>query len=50
MAKGAVAKKYLVYSNEKELLMIQRSLVVQGGNNVATRKFIIFDMNFDKCE
>ncbi|KAK9945432.1 hypothetical protein M0R45_010949 [Rubus argutus] len=44
-----VDKKYLVYSNERELLMLIRCMVYTGGKR-ATVRFLVYELNFDECE
>ncbi|KAK9945429.1 hypothetical protein M0R45_010946 [Rubus argutus] len=44
-----VDKRYLVYSNEKELLMLIRCMAYTGGKR-ATKRFLVYEFNFDKCE
>ncbi|KAK9928460.1 hypothetical protein M0R45_025594 [Rubus argutus] len=46
---GMVDKKYLVYSNEKELLMVIRYMAYDGGKR-STVGFLVYELNFDKCD
>ncbi|KAK9945387.1 hypothetical protein M0R45_010907 [Rubus argutus] len=42
-------KKYLVYSNGKELLMVIRYLAYDDGKR-STVGFLVYELNFDKCD
>ncbi|PRQ60002.1 putative F-box domain-containing protein [Rosa chinensis] len=44
-------KSYLVYSNKKELLMVERHISFDRKNDMrTTSKFIIYKLNFDECK
>ncbi|XP_062022672.1 F-box protein SKIP23-like [Rosa rugosa] len=45
----ALSKRYLVYSIEKELLMVIRYVAYDGGKR-STVGFLVFELNFDKRE